>query len=95
MKIVDSVWVSAYMKDTEIMHFSCTCLSGTLLVTLKSVGINDPEGQEKYNNSEVRYGRLLKHSFFSTKYNSKHFLTRNNSTCFHLSFCYELFVLHI
>jgi hypothetical protein len=31
-------------------------MSGTQSSTLNSVGINDPEGQEKYNNTEVKYG---------------------------------------
>jgi hypothetical protein len=29
---------------------------GTQFATLNSAGINDPEGPEKYNNTEVRYG---------------------------------------
>jgi hypothetical protein len=31
-------------------------LSGTQFSTLNSAGINDPEGPEKYNNTEVKYG---------------------------------------
>jgi hypothetical protein len=31
-------------------------LSGTQFSTLNSVGTNDPEGPEKYNNTEVKYG---------------------------------------
>jgi hypothetical protein len=31
-------------------------LSGTQFSTLKSAGINDPEGSENYNNTEVKYG---------------------------------------
>jgi hypothetical protein len=31
-------------------------LSGTQFSTLNSAGINDPEGTEKYNNTEVKYG---------------------------------------
>jgi hypothetical protein len=31
-------------------------LSGTQFSTLKSAGINDPAGTEKYNNTEVKYG---------------------------------------
>jgi hypothetical protein len=30
--------------------------SGTQFLTLNSAGINDPEGPEKYNNTEVKYG---------------------------------------
>jgi hypothetical protein len=35
---------------------SCTGLSGTQLSTPNSAGINDPEGQEKYDNTEVKNG---------------------------------------
>jgi hypothetical protein len=31
-------------------------LSGTQFSTLNSAGINDPEGPEKYNNTEMKYG---------------------------------------
>jgi hypothetical protein len=31
-------------------------LSGTQFSTLISAGINDPEGPEKYNNTEVKHG---------------------------------------
>jgi hypothetical protein len=31
-------------------------LSGTQFSTLNSDGINDPEGPEKYNNTEVKHG---------------------------------------
>jgi hypothetical protein len=31
-------------------------LSGIQFSTLKSAGTNDPEGPEKYNNTEVKYG---------------------------------------
>jgi hypothetical protein len=31
-------------------------MSGTQFSTLNSAGINDPEGPEKYNNTEVKYG---------------------------------------
>jgi hypothetical protein len=34
-------------------------LSGTQFSTLNSAGINDPEGQEKYNNTEMKYGTTL------------------------------------
>jgi hypothetical protein len=34
-------------------------LSGTLFSTLNSAGINDPEGSEKYNNTEVKYGAFF------------------------------------
>jgi hypothetical protein len=35
---------------------SSTCLRSTQFSTLNSAGINDPEGPEKYNNTEVKYG---------------------------------------
>jgi hypothetical protein len=42
------------MRDNEkVQH--CTGLSGTQFSTLNSTGINDPEGPEKYNNTEVGY----------------------------------------
>jgi hypothetical protein len=31
-------------------------LSGIQFLTLNGAGINDPEGPEKYNNTEVMYG---------------------------------------
>jgi hypothetical protein len=34
-------------------------LSGTQFSTLNSAGINDPEGTEKYNNTEVKYEAFL------------------------------------
>jgi hypothetical protein len=34
-------------------------LSGTQFSTLSSAGINDPEGPEKYNNTEVKYGAIV------------------------------------
>jgi hypothetical protein len=34
-------------------------LSGTQFSKLDSAGINDPEGPEKYNNTEVKYGATL------------------------------------
>jgi hypothetical protein len=49
------------MRDNEqVQHpsrpSSSTGLSGTQFSTLNSAGINDPEGPEKYNNTEVKYG---------------------------------------
>jgi hypothetical protein len=34
-------------------------LSGTQFATLNSAGINDPEGPEKCNNTEVKYGETF------------------------------------
>jgi hypothetical protein len=34
-------------------------VSGTQFSTLNIAGTNDPEGPEKYNNTEVKYGQLL------------------------------------
>jgi hypothetical protein len=34
-------------------------LSGSQFSKLYSAGINDPEGPEKYNNTEVKYGATL------------------------------------
>jgi hypothetical protein len=34
-------------------------LSGTQFSTLYSDGINDPEGPEKLNNTEVKYGETI------------------------------------
>jgi hypothetical protein len=47
------------MKKNNIPHEPRTGLrgtSGTQFSTLNSAGINDPEGSEKYNNIEVKYG---------------------------------------
>jgi hypothetical protein len=43
----------------KIPHAPSTCFSGTQLSTLKSAGLNDPEGPEKHNNTEVKYGQLF------------------------------------
>jgi hypothetical protein len=34
-------------------------LSGTQFSRFRSAGFNDPEGSEKYNNTEVRYGETF------------------------------------
>jgi hypothetical protein len=44
------------MNKCNIPHGPYQDLSGTQFSTLNSSGINDPEEQEKYNNSEVKYG---------------------------------------
>jgi hypothetical protein len=44
------------MNTCNIPHAPSTGLSGTQFKTLNSAGINVPEGQEKYNNIEVKYG---------------------------------------
>jgi hypothetical protein len=36
-----------------------TGLSGSQFLTPNSDGINDPEGPEKYNNTEVKYGAIF------------------------------------
>jgi hypothetical protein len=43
-------------------------LSGTQFSTHKSTGINDPEGPEKYNNTEMKYGATFYscHTTFDT-----------------------------
>jgi hypothetical protein len=47
MKIAGSVWLSLYMRNIEsVQHLS-------QFSTLNSAVINDIEGQEKYNNTEV------------------------------------------
>jgi hypothetical protein len=43
------------MNKCNIPHATSTGLSGTQFSTLNSAGINDPEGPEKYNNTEVKY----------------------------------------
>jgi hypothetical protein len=43
------------MNKCNISHASSTGLSGTQFSTLNSAEINDPEGPEKYNNTEVKY----------------------------------------
>jgi hypothetical protein len=44
------------MNKCNIPPPPSTGLSGTQFSTLKGAGINDFEGSEKYNNSEVKYG---------------------------------------
>jgi hypothetical protein len=43
------------MKSATSLTPPSTGLSGTQFSTLKSAGINDPEGPQKYNNTEVKY----------------------------------------
>jgi hypothetical protein len=48
------------MNKCNIPHAPpSTGLSGTQFSTLKSAGINDPKGPEKYNNTEVKFGATL------------------------------------
>jgi hypothetical protein len=53
------------MRDNEkVQHPSppptpSTGLSGTQFSTLNSSSIKDPEGPEKYNNTEVKYGTIF------------------------------------
>jgi hypothetical protein len=46
----------------------CTGFSGTQFSTLNSAGIIDPEGPEKYNNTEVKHGATFYscHTAFDT-----------------------------
>jgi hypothetical protein len=43
------------MRDNEYVQHPSRPLAPTFS-TLNSAGINDPEGPEKYNNTEVKYG---------------------------------------
>jgi hypothetical protein len=49
------------MRDNEKLQHSPRILglSGTQFPTLKSVGFNDPEGPEKYNNNDVKNGAIF------------------------------------
>jgi hypothetical protein len=47
------------MNTCNIPHAPSTGLSGTEFSTLNIAGINDPEGPEKYNNTEVKYGETF------------------------------------
>jgi hypothetical protein len=47
------------MKTVKIPYAPSTGLSGTQFSTLNSTGMNDPEGPEKYNNTEVKYGAIF------------------------------------
>jgi hypothetical protein len=42
------------MNRCNIPHAPSTGLSGTQFSTLNSAGINDPEGPDKYNNTEEK-----------------------------------------
>jgi hypothetical protein len=44
------------MKSATSLTPPITDLSDTQFSTLNSAGINDPKGQEKYKNTEVKYG---------------------------------------
>jgi hypothetical protein len=43
------------MKQYNIPHAPSTGLSNTQFSTLKSAGLIDPVGPDKYNNTEVKY----------------------------------------
>jgi hypothetical protein len=47
------------MNKCNLPHASSTGLSGLQFSTLNSAGVNDPEGPEKYNITEVKYGATL------------------------------------
>jgi hypothetical protein len=55
----DCVCTLGTLNKFNISHAPRTGLSGTQFSTLNSAGINDPEGQEKYNKIEVKYGQLF------------------------------------
>jgi hypothetical protein len=59
-KMADSAWVSLHLRNSGKSATSLSPLSnglsGTRSSTLKSAGINDPEGSENYNNTELKYG---------------------------------------
>jgi hypothetical protein len=44
------------MNTYNISHAPIIGLSGTQFSTLNRAGTNDPEGPEKYKNTEVKYG---------------------------------------
>jgi hypothetical protein len=46
------------MRATSLTPPS-TSLSGTQFSTLNNAGINDPEGPEKYNNTQVKFGAIF------------------------------------
>jgi hypothetical protein len=61
------------MRDNEIVQQPSSILALAWAVqfsTLNSEGINDPEGPEKYNNTEVKY----KGNFFQLPHNTWHLL---------------------
>jgi hypothetical protein len=48
-----------YEKSAIFLTSPSTVLSGTQFSTLKNVRIDDPEGPEKYNNTEMRFGETF------------------------------------
>ena len=55
MKIADSVLLNLFMIDNERGNISLTpytCLSGIQFSISKGIGVTDPEGPEKYKNTE-------------------------------------------
>jgi hypothetical protein len=44
------------MENATSLTLAITGLSNTQFSTLKSTGLNDPEGSEKYNSIEVKFG---------------------------------------
>ena len=62
MKIADSVLLSVFMRENErcnISHTPSTNLSGIQFSILITIGVIDPEEPEKYNNTEMKLGRLI------------------------------------
>jgi hypothetical protein len=61
-KKLETKWSLGSINHNKIIRelqtwFDCVCtwdLSGTQFSTLYSAGINNPEGPEKYNNTEVK-----------------------------------------
>jgi hypothetical protein len=60
-KIAASVSLSLYMRDNgkirhlhRLQRYSILSLSVTKFQRLKRAGVNDPEGPEKSNNTEVK-----------------------------------------
>jgi hypothetical protein len=60
------------VSDNELSatYFSppSTGLSSAQFSTLNSAGINDPEGQEKYNNIDVKNGATFYHCYTAHKF---------------------------
>jgi hypothetical protein len=52
MKIADPVSLNMYMRENgKVQHSSCPQYS---ILYIQNAGLNDSEGPEKYNNTEVK-----------------------------------------
>ena len=66
MKIADPVLLSLFMRNNKkVQHLSRPLAPAPYSIfNTKCIGVIDPEGPEKYNNTEMKSGRLEGQSIF-------------------------------